>query len=200
MKKVLFITMLFLATATLSAQVQLPRQSDPQQHQLIKNVEANYMKSYNHKGKPHLKQTDLSKSNKTDERSTREVRRQERRYKYANGLASDDLRSHLNYLDAYWKKQMAKRKKEKAESDLAELIRAQQREKAELQALIDQAQAEGRDCGGLLEEMRLLGNKHSVQLYMAQEKVEKADANYNRTLRNQKDVDRSRVNDSRPAR
>ena len=177
MKKVLFITMLFLAAATLSARAQMPRLPDPSQHQMIRNAEASRMKTYNDKSKPHLKAPNLKRLNRqTYGRSEEEMRRCE----VSNGLM---VRNNMNYSYAREALVKAELAIEKAERNLFALIEKQRFERAELQERIDLAASEGRDCSKLMGKMEKLEKKHAKQLHKAQERVDKAKAKYNQALR-----------------
>ena len=175
MKKVLFITMLFLAAATLSARAQMPRLPDPSQHQMIRNAEASRMKTYNDKSKPHLKAPDLERLNRqTYGRMESEMRRCE---------VTNGFRNNMNYSYAREAVIKAELAVEKAEWRLSALIEKQRLERAELQERIDRAAYEGQDCSKLIGKMEKLEKKHAKQLHKAQERVDKAKEKYNQALR-----------------
>lgn len=77
MKKVLFISALFLAIAS-TVYAQTPRTPDPQQQTMIRNAQSSYMKSTNNKDKPRLKPTDLDKVSKQNDQDMKDLKEQEK--------------------------------------------------------------------------------------------------------------------------
>lgn len=71
MKKLLFISVLFLAVAS-TVYAQAPRTPDPQQQAVIRNAQSRYINSTNDKNKPHLKPTDLNRVAKQNDQVMRE--------------------------------------------------------------------------------------------------------------------------------
>lgn len=76
MKKLLFISALFLAIAS-TVYAQAPRTPDPQQQIMIRNAQSRYMNSTNDKSKPHLKPTDLKRVTEQNDQDMKALKEQE---------------------------------------------------------------------------------------------------------------------------
>lgn len=212
MKKVLFISALFLAIAS-TVYAQTPRTPDPQQQTTIRNAQAGYMKSTNSKDKPHLKQTDLDRVTKQNEQDMKALKEQEKvnraagepqvrkqntdnskeqknmkrsREQQKKDKMDSKRRSRENRVkDAERKLAYAQSAKEDAMRAFTELLDRQKKEMAELQ---ERHNAEA--AAGLTEamskrqeqEVQALSAEHARQLMDAQKAVDEASRNYERAL------------------
>lgn len=120
MKKVFYISMLFIGMATLSGRAQTPIhlssttsdlciQVDPVQIQMIKNAEAHLLMTYNDKNKPHLKPTRLCYEEPVSEFEEEMMKKEPKR-------AYGKLKDVENYNRALKVATKAEKEKDKAES------------------------------------------------------------------------------------
>ena len=114
MKKVLFISALFLAIAS-TVYAQAPRTPDPQQQSMIRNARSAYMKSNNNKDKPHLQPTDLDRVTRQNEQDMKALKEQEK----VNGTAGEPQVRKQNTDNSREQKNM-KRMREQQKKDMRE--------------------------------------------------------------------------------
>ena len=185
MKKVLFITMLFLMMTTLFAQGQTPvalnltrpemaRQADPSQLQMIRNAEAKRLKTYSNKGTAGLPGIPKNTEMRALENSIR-----------LNGM---DVESAYDYYrSARLMLGKAEREKNRAEKKFAELPGKQQLENAQMQEKFDQSLSMGLDreqWQKLEDKKSKLDEKHTAQIVEAQQRLSLALRKYDQALRN----------------
>ena len=176
------LTAVVLWMASLAVMAQMPtklsltspemsRQADPAQLQMIKNVEANYMQSYNDKGAPHLKIPDIERLNR---QSTRNMKGQEW---YNNSVANTrdkalQLTTKAYNLASFRMKQALVRKSE-AERDFAALRQKQMRERTALELKQSKASSNGLTANELAKQERervKLNKKHANQRLKVQQR------------------------------
>ena len=212
MKKVLFISALFLAIAS-TVYAQAPRTPDPQQQSMIRNARSAYMKSNNNKDKPHLQPTDLDRVTRQNEQDMKALKEQEK----VNGSAGEPQVRKQNTDNSREQKNMkrmreqqkkdkrdskrrsrennvkaAERKLAYAQSAKEDAMRAftelLDRQKKEMAALQERHNAEA--AAGLTEvmskrheqEVQALSAEHARQLMDAQQAVDEASRNYEKAL------------------
>ena len=176
------LTAVVLWMASLAVMAQMPtklsltspemsRQADPAQLQMIKNVEANYMQSYNDKGTPHLKIPDIERLNR---QSTWNMKGQEW---YNNSVANTrdkalQLTTKAYNLASFRMKQALVRKSE-AERDFAALRQKQMRERTALELKQSKASSNGLTANELAKQERervKLNKKHANQRLKVQQR------------------------------
>ena len=91
MKKLILMAMLLCFATT--AVAQMPKTPDPQQQQIIKNAEAERMKTYNQKGNT-LKQTDFKKLDEQDKKTQQALKEQEKQAKAAADAAKEQKKAY----------------------------------------------------------------------------------------------------------
>ena len=149
MKPNLFIAALFCLLSVFSVQAQVsnaqtPRVPDPEQHQMIKNAQARYMKSYNDKSSPHLKSPDLERVSRQYSSAMQGLRMQE----FYNSSVANSSYSALQlatkaYNLANYRLNKALERMAEAEKSFADLRLKQARERAKLEQKHDNAAAKG---------------------------------------------------------
>ncbi len=149
MKPNLFIAALFCLLSAFSVQAQVsnaqtPRVPDPEQHQMIKNAQARYMKSYNDKSSPHLKSPDLERVSRQYSSAMQGLRMQE----FYNSSVANSTYSALQlatkaYNLANFRLNKALERMAEAEKSFADLRQKQARERAKLEQNHAKAAAKG---------------------------------------------------------
>ena len=149
MKPNLFIAALFCLLSVFSVQAQVsnaqtPRVPDPEQHQMIKNAQARYMKSYNDKSSPHLKSPDLERVSRQYSGAMQGLRMQE----FYNSSVANSTYSALQlatkaYNLANFRLNKALERMAEAEKSFADLRQKQARERAKLEQKHAKAAAKG---------------------------------------------------------
>lgn len=149
MKPNLFIAALFCLLSAFSVQAQVsnaqtPRVPDPEQHQMIKNAQARYMKSYNDKSSPHLKSPDLERVSRQYSSAMQGLRMQE----FYNSSVANSTYSALQlatkaYNLANFRLNKALERMAEAEKSFADLRQKQARERAKLEQKHAKAAAKG---------------------------------------------------------
>lgn len=150
---------------------EMSRQAYPAQLQMIKNVEANHMQSYNDKSASHLKTPDIDRLNR---QSTWNMKEQEW---YNNSVANTrdkalQLATKAYNLANYRMKQALVRKSE-AERDFAALRQKQMRERAALELKQSKASSNGLTANELAKQERermKLNKKHANQRLKVQQR------------------------------
>lgn len=118
MKKVLFISALFLAIAS-TVYAQAPRTPDPQQQTMIRNAQSSYMKSTNNKSKPRLQLTDLDKVTKQNDQDMKALKEQEK----VNRTSASEPQVRKQNTDNSREKKNKKRMREQQKKDKREAKR-----------------------------------------------------------------------------
>ena len=123
---------------------QTPRVPDPEQHQMIKNAQARYMKSYNDKSSPHLKSPDLERVSRQYSSAMQGLRMQE----FYNSSVANSTYSALQlatkaYNLANFRLNKALERMAEAEKSFADLRQKQARERAKLEQKHAKAAAKG---------------------------------------------------------
>ena len=180
--KRLILTAAVLWVVSLAALAQMPtkisvtspemsRQADPAQLQMIENVEANYMQSYNDKSASHLKTPDIDRLNR---QSTWNMKEQEW---YNNSVANTrDKALQLTtkaYNMANYRLEQALARKSEAERDFAALRQKQMRERAALDLKQSKASSNGLTANELAKQERermKLNKKHANQRLKVQQR------------------------------
>ena len=149
MKPNLFFAALFCLLSVFSVQAQVsnaqtPRVPDPEQHQMIKNAQARYMKSYNDKSSPHLKSPDLERVSRQYSSAMQGLRMQE----FYNSSVANSTYSELQlatkaYNLANFRLNKALERMAEAEKSFADLRQKQARERAKLEQKHAKAAAKG---------------------------------------------------------
>ena len=149
MKPNLFFAALFCLLSVFSVQAQVsnaqtPRVPDPEQHQMIKNAQARYMKSYNDKSSPHLKSPDLERVSRQYSSAMQGLRMQE----FYNSSVANSTYSALQlatkaYNLANFRLNKALERMAEAEKSFADLRQKQARERAKLEQKHAKAAAKG---------------------------------------------------------
>lgn len=149
MKPNLFFAALFCLLSVFSVQAQVsnaqtPRVPDPEQHQMIKNAQARYMKSYNDKSSPHLKSPDLERVSRQYSSAMKGLRMQE----FYNSSVANSTYSALQlatkaYNLANFRLNKALERMAEAEKSFADLRQKQARERAKLEQKYAKAAAKG---------------------------------------------------------
>lgn len=151
MKRILLMAAVCLAAST-SAWAQMPtkldvtspemsRQADPNQLQMIRNVEAAYMQSYNDKNAPHLKTPDI-------DRLSRQTMWDMRAQEFYNSSVANTPDKALQvatqaYNIATYRMERALERKVEAERDFAVLRQKQRLESAKLEQKQSKASSDG---------------------------------------------------------
>ena len=179
MKPNLFIPALFCLLSVFSVQAQVsnaqtPRFPDPEQHQMIKNAEAKYMKSYNDKSSPHLKSPDLNRVSRQYSSAMQGLRMQE----FYNSSVANSSYSALQlatkaYNLANYRLNKALERMAEAEKSFTDLRQKQARERAKLEQKHDNAAAKGLTAKESMKQEReksKLLKKHANQKLRIQQR------------------------------
>ena len=137
---------------------EMSRQADPSQLQMIKNAEAAYMQSYNHKNAPHLKTPDV-------DRQSRQTLWDMRAQEFYNSSVANTPDKALQlatqaYNMANYRMKQALARKDKAEKDFAALRQKQMLECAKL----EQKQSKA-SCDGLTDRERMKQEAERTKLH-----------------------------------
>ena len=179
MKPNLFIAALFCLLSAFSVQAQVsnaqtPRVPDPEQHQMIKNAEARYMKSYNDKSLPHLKTPNLDRVSRQYGSAMQGLRMQE----YYNSSVANSSYSALQlatkaYNLANYRLNKAIERMAEAEKSFADLRQKQAKERAKLEQKHANAAAKGLTANESMKQEReksKLFKKHANQKLRIQQR------------------------------
>lgn len=177
---ILTAAVLWMASSAVMAQMptklsvtspEMSRQADPAQLQMINNVEANYMQSYNDKGTPHLKTPDIDRLNR---QSTWSMKEQE----WSNNSVANTRDKALQlttkaYNLASYRMKKALARKSEAERDFAALRQKQMRERTALELKQSKASSNGLTANELAKQERermKLNRKHANQRLKVQQR------------------------------